>query len=89
MSYDSNLDLTLEIDDHDNTGFDVTKQFRLREKLVEYKHGVTTKYVVDSVHVQTPKRRRINATQAVMENDAATRCAVDDGADTADDGSSM
>lgn len=38
---------------------DVTKQFKLREKRIEVKNNVTKKFVLGSVQVRTPKRRRI------------------------------
>lgn len=38
---------------------DVTKQFKLRGKRVEVKNNVTKKFVLGSVQIRTPKRRRI------------------------------
>lgn len=52
---------------------DVTKQFKLREKRIEVKNNVTKKFVLGSVQVRTPKRRRIvrgqgSASQAAGDN---------------------
>lgn len=41
------------------TDLDVTKQFKLRVKRIEVKENVTKKFVLDSVQIRTPKRRRI------------------------------
>lgn len=54
----------------DENSFDngnVTKQFRLRDKRIEVKDGVTTKFTVSSV--QTPKRRTINIRERNAENE--------------------
>lgn len=63
------MDLTWDATDENS--FDngnVTKQFRLRDKRIEVKDGVTTKFTVSSV--QTPKQRRtINIRERIAENE--------------------
>lgn len=41
-----------------NGNVNVTKQFKLRNKRVEYKDGTTKKFVLESINDQIPKRAR-------------------------------
>lgn len=56
---DADASTNTSTDESMNENADVTKQFKLREKRIEVKENITKKFVLDSVKMRTPKRRRI------------------------------
>lgn len=55
-----------------NEDANVTKQFKLRNKRVEFKDGTTKKFILDTVQFQTPKRARtVKRKPSVAPNVAA------------------